>query len=584
MTKKETARFRRRRLGRYAWNAKKTFVPGILIEGFAVVADLLAPYLVGIMLNRQVLEAGVVNPRDYLKLLLYFFLAVLAGSILRYVSGLLLQYTANDISRLMQLDVFSHLQNLPIAYFDRLPAGKVVSRVTNDTKSVRNLFGGVLVRLLMSGIYAFGIYVTLAVMDWRLFVLALLPVPVMGLAIWDFRRKSIRYMLTRRRLLSEINSTINEDIQGMDVIQSLNRQDRVQREFEETNEAYYKMGIKVTWLWAYSAHTLSSALGNLMLAFVLFYFGFGQLSGNWYVPLGSLYVFIDYMQRLIGQFNQVMHRMGDLEQAKGAADHVFELLQEPTITQTDGDLPPLDGAIDFDDVTFAYIDEDVLKDVSFSVAPGETVAFVGPTGSGKSTIMNLLFGFYRMDRGDIVIDGSSLKDLPILALRRQMAIVLQDPYLFTGTLYSNISLNKPEITEAMAIRALEEVGGGPLLARLEKGIHSPVTERGQSFSTGERQLISFARALAQNPKILVLDEATANVDSETEALIQYGIKKLEQGRTTLLIAHRLSTVREASQIFVLENGRIKERGNHAELMALGGIYAAMYEEQSKSVS
>jgi ATP-binding cassette subfamily B protein len=286
------------------------------------------------------------------------------------------------------------------------------------------------------------------------------------------------------------------------------------------------------------------------------------------------------MNLIYNQANNIIQRLGQLERAKVAADHIFTLLRTEGVPLTDAP-EHLEGAVDFEDVSFYYQDEEyVLKDIRFHLEPGKTAAFVGHTGSGKSTIMNLLFGFYAPQHGTIKLDGKNLHELSLGGARDHMAIVLQDPYLFTGTILTNITLHDDRITEEMALQALLEVGGEEFLERHPLGIHTPITEKGMTFSAGERQLISFARALAKNPAILVLDEATSHVDSQTEQLIQAGIERLKQGRTTLLIAHRLSTIRDADTIFVLDKGRILEAGTHKELIELGGTYLEMYEHQS----
>lgn len=585
---KQKDRFRRRKLFSYAWKCKRTFLPGVLLEGLAMAADLAAPLLVANILNRQVPRALQTKDSSLViqtlaATLLWYLLSVLASSGLRYGSGLLLQSSANHLARIMQVDVFSYLQKLPISYFDRLPAGKVVSRVMNDTKAVKNLFASVLVRLLSASIYGIGIYFTLIFLDRNLFFLALLPLPFLYLIFRDFQSKSARHNYEARRSLSDLNGQLNEDIQGMEVIQSLGCEERIRERFEKTNRDLFEVNLKLTRLWSYSSYNMTTALRYAIMALILLYFGYGSVSGKYFVPVGSLYLFVDYMGKFFEQVHQAMQRISDLERARGAADHIFELLREEAVSEESGELSGVRGEVEFRDARFAYLDEEVIRGISFRVKANETAAFVGATGSGKSTLMNLLFGFYPLGSGQILIDGRDLSDLPLSKLRSHMAIVLQDPVLFSGTLYSNIALNR-NLSPEEAEKALREVGGGPMLDRLKKGIHSPVSERGQGYSSGEKQLITFARALVRDPRILVLDEATASIDSETEALIQEGIRRLKKGRTTFLIAHRLSTIRHASQIYVLRRGEICERGTHEDLMKKDGIYAEMVREQTRENS
>ena len=572
---------RQGRLLKYSLQSKGTLGQGLLVSVLSVASGLLAPYLVKYLLDNELKEGVSLSINFFVLILAAYLGATLLSAIMRYLSYLLMQKAANEISMQMQLDVFSHVQKLPIEFFDQLPAGQVVSRITNDTKAVKLLYQVVLSQFMMAGIYALGIYISLTFIDPMLLLIALIPVPLLFFLFRDFRSKSALYNRIMRRKLSELNGNLNENIQGMEVISSLGKESQIYLEFAVINDQSYEQGRNMTKLFSYSAYNATSVLQYLMLAAVLLYFGYGHLSGAYWVPIGTFYVFIDYMLNLFSQINNAMTRVGDLERSRSAADHIFEILDLETVTNGCESAPEASGRIAFENVTFAYKDEDVLKDISFEVKPDQTVAFVGQTGSGKSTILNLLFGFYQPQKGRILFEDEPLDNLDFKSFRRQMAIVLQDPFLFTGTILSNITLNREEISRADAETALREVGGDMLLDRLELGLDTKVIEKGQGFSAGERQLISFARALAHNPRILVLDEATSSIDSETETAIQKALHRLEQGRTTLIIAHRLSTIKHADQIIVLDHGRIAEQGVHANLIAQNGIYKSMYEAQSQ---
>ena len=571
------------RLTRYARFAVPTLTVGFILTVMTVALDLAGPYVISRMLDNEIIPGiGIRDSRTFLVMILVYAGSQLLSLGSRYGGNVFNQKAANHISATMQEEIFGHVQKMPVSYFDSLAAGTVVSRVTNDTKAVRVFFTTVLSRLLMAGVFAFGILVSLLSLDWRLFLVASISFPILFFLFRDFQRKSLTYSRRYRKGISRLNASLNENIGGMEVIQAFNRERDMYDSYGRINNRVFRNGLGMTRLHAYSGWNATDALNYSMFALALLYFGLGNLRGTNPVPIGSLYLFIDYMLRFFAQMNQAMQHLGNLERARGAADHIFELLDREALNDQGRDPDKISGQVTFDQVVFAYKkDETVLKGISFSIPPGMTAAFVGQTGAGKSTLMNLLFSFYEPDQGRILIDGMELKTLDKQAVRRQIAIATQEPFLYTVTIESNITLNRPGLDAADARTALIEVGGGAFLARLAEGVKTEVKERGNEFSAGERQLISFARALAQNPTVLILDEATSHIDSETEDIIQRGIERLSKGRTTLIIAHRLSTIRHASRIYVLDQGEIVEEGSHQELLAQKGLFANMVETQTR---
>ncbi|QQZ60070.1 ABC transporter ATP-binding protein [Paenibacillus sonchi] len=490
-----------------------------------------------------------------------------------------LQSSANQVIRKLRTDVYAHIQRLPVYFFDNLPAGKVVSRVTNDTEAVKDLFIAVLSNFSTGIINIIGVYVALFLLDIRLGLVSLFIVPIVILWIVLYRKIATKYNTIIRSRLSEINAIINESIQGMSIIRIFRRQKQSTEEFEKLNDDYLKYQNKMLNLNAFTSHNLVNSLRSLSFVLVLWYFGFGSLGGSTFVSLGVLYAFVDVLGRMFQPITGMVNQLANLDSSMVSAGRVFTLMDEPGEPVTDGTMPRYKGNVVFKDVSFAYKKDFVLKGISFEARPGETVALVGHTGSGKSSIINLLFRFYDPQRGTITIDGQEVKSIPKQWLRSHMGIVLQDPYLFTGTIASNVSLGDERISRERVERALQEVGADKLLAHLPHGFDEPVVEKGSTLSAGQRQLISFARALSFDPAILILDEATSNIDTETESLIQDALEVLKKGRTTFIIAHRLSTIRSADQILVLHHGEIVERGSHDELMALGGRYFRMYQLQ-----
>ncbi|MUG66662.1 ATP-binding cassette domain-containing protein [Paenibacillus campinasensis] len=490
-----------------------------------------------------------------------------------------LQSAANRVIQKLRTDVYAHIQRLPVHFFDNLPAGKVVSRVTNDTEAVKDLFVAVLSNFSSGIVYITGIYIALFLLDVRLGLISLFVIPM--LVIWTilYRKFATRYNTVIRSRLSEINAIINESIQGMEIIRVFRRQKATQKEFEDLNADYLAHQNKMLNLNSLTTHNLVNILRNVSLVVVLWYFGSGSLNGAGIVSIGVLYAFVDLLGRMFQPITGMVNQLAALDTSIVSAKRVFELMDEPGERVNDGSMPRYKGDVEFKDVSFAYKKDYVLKNIAFEAKQGQTVALVGHTGSGKSSIINLLFRFYDPQQGTITIDGVPVTEIPKQHLRKHMGIVLQNPYLFTGTIASNVSLGDPDIPRERIEQALRDVGADRLLLHLPQGFDEPVIEKGSTLSAGERQLISFARALAFNPAILILDEATANIDTETEALIQDALEVVKRGRTTFIIAHRLSTIRNADQILVLHRGEIVERGTHEELMKMGGRYYKMVQLQ-----
>lgn len=568
----------KQRLWQYARLYRKQLIIGVCFLLIAVAADLAGPLIAKQLIDRYITDArenGVPWQPFTMMLGIFFGLAVISA-IFRYAQYILLQSGANHIIQKMRNDVYEHINRLTIRYFDRLPAGKVVSRITNDTEAVRDLFVTVLSQFASSFLTIIGVYVLLFILDWRMALIALCLLPPLIAFVWFYHKYAKRFNEKIRTRLSDMNGMLNESINGMTMIQAFGQEKKIAEEFETMNKEHYDYQNKMLSLDAATTHNLIGLLRSFVFLAFIWYFGSQALNGVDTFSVGLLYAFVDYMTRLFNPFMQVVGQLNRLEKARVSATRVFELLAYEGTPVSTEKIPRYAGHVRFNDVSFAYKDDEyVLQNIDFEAQPGETVALVGHTGSGKSSIMNLLFRFYDVSKGRIEIDGQPIQDVPVQTIREHMGIVLQDPYLFTGTVASNISLGDPRISDERVKAAVEAVGG-------LKGISldDPVVERGATLSSGQRQLISFARALAFDPAILILDEATSNIDSETEEMIQRAMDVLKKGRTTFMIAHRLSTIKNANLILVLDAGRIVERGTHEALLAKQGKYYQMYRLQS----
>ncbi|MFP3387321.1 ABC transporter ATP-binding protein [Brevibacillus sp. SIMBA_040] len=509
---------------------------------------------------------------------------ILLSAGFNYIQILWLQTIAQRIIQQIRMKLFIHLQKLPVSFFDKTPVGALVSRVSNDTEAVRELYVSVLATFVQNGLYLIGILIALYILQPELALFCCLTVPVLVLLVFFYQKYSSRYYAIIRARLSDMNAMINEMIQNMSIVQAFRREAGVQKEFADVNEAYFKVRLKEINLESFLLRPAVDLIWKVSLTLIIWYFG--STSFHSAISFGALFAFVDYMGRFFEPINMIMGRLSQLAQATTSAKRVFDILDTEPESETavaGKQISRPQGEVVFDHVSFAYSgDEYVLKNVSFTAKPGQTIALVGHTGSGKSSLMNLLLGFYPVSKGRILIDGEDMKSIDTHALRQHVGLVLQDPFLFTGSIGFNIRMYNEAITDEKVRASAEAVRADEFIKQLPGGYDEPVVERGMTLSAGQRQLISFARALAADPAILILDEATASIDSETELAIQEALHVLSKGRTTFIIAHRLSTIQHADQILVLSRGEVTERGTHEELMEQDGLYRKMYQLQQGS--
>lgn len=569
-----------KRLASYTLLFKSNFLKGLLFLLLAVVFELLAPFAVRKIFDEE-LKKAVIDKNSILYWIgLYLFVNVTA-MIFQYMSDIQLKIMAMRIVQKMRMQIYSNIQRIGISFFDNMPAGSIVSKVTNDTLAVQGLYVKVLGEIFKSTVYVISIYIILFTIQAQFALLATFLLPLVAFIIYIYNKKARVYNNIIRSKVSELNGAINETVQGISVIQAFNNQEQIQKDFDKTNEERVNQRTKLLVLNSATSYNIISTLRNIVFVVMIYYFGNKVIKDNAVTSVGLLYVYVDYISILFHHIHQIVQQMNEMSKSTVASSHVFEMIDKEGKDISDEKIEKISGTVEFKDVSFYYKkDEYVLKNINISAEKGQTIALVGHTGSGKSSIMNLLLKFYQPQQGKILIDGMDLQTLQDQTIRDHMGIVLQEPYLFTGTILSNITLNKENISRQDAKKALEMVGGDLVLGNLKDGIDEKVVERGATLSSGQRQLISFARALAQNPTILILDEATSSVDSETEKIIQSAMDVLMKGRTTFIIAHRLSTIKNADKIYLLEKGRIIEQGTHSELLDKKGKYFDMYKTQS----
>ena len=562
----------------YIKNAKRAYVLGFIYSVLNVGLGVLGVYVLSKVFDGI---EGDITKQVVLKSLIIavgYGLILLCSGISNYIRNVYLVQGANEIYVRIQMQVYDHIQSLPIRYFDNMPAGSVVSRITSDVNQIRTFFVSTFVQILIIVMKVVFSYIVLFTVDYRfgLFMLALLPIMYIVLKIYN--KLTLDSIQGYRRKFSESNGIINENYQNLEIIKAFNREEASIEDWNTHNEERYKYWKKLNVVDSLLLHNITGVFRVIIFIGIIYYYAYSHFNGVFGVTLGMVYLFINYTTDIIYRIADFTMGISNYVRAIGAANNIQEILKldiEKDIEMAEvGDFR---GNISFKDVSFAYKDDNyVLNNLNIEIKENQTVAFVGHTGSGKSTIMNLIVKFYDVSKGTLEINGKNINEYSREYLREKTAIVLQDSFLFDGTLLENITPNGNQRT---AKEALEKVGGDFILKT--RPLDSKVEIGGSNFSTGEKQLICLARALAKNPKILILDESTANIDSETEQSVGYAIEKLKQGRTTLIIAHRLSTIKNADNIVVLDKGRVVESGTHDELINLNGIYKKMYDTQIK---
>jgi ATP-binding cassette, subfamily B, multidrug efflux pump len=556
--------------------------------------EILPPYLFAVALDNYIIP--VTNGKltfaigmNKLAWITIIYLATLLFSFaVQYVQVRVMQNVGQKTMYDMRTQIFARLQALPMSFYDKSPVGRLVTRVTTDVDALNDLFASGIVAMINDAFLLVSFVAVLLYMNWRLALATLSVLPLILLATWLFRNKARDGNRRIRTSLARINAFLNENVSGMAVVQLFRREKKAQSEFANLNRVYMEAYKDVIFAFALF-YPAVEFLSTLAIALVFWFGGMRVLAGA--LQIGVIVAFMQYAQRFFRPIQDLSDKFNILQSAMAASERIFKLLDEPIPASAAAGTRRLEeplGEIEFRNVWFAYHggenpteEQWILRDVSFRVPPGQTAAIVGHTGAGKTTVVQLLLRFYDIQRGQILLDGIDIREFDVQDLRRQFGIVLQDPFLFTGTLESNVKLGTEGISRAQVESALREVGLGPLLQSLQRGVETEITERGATLSVGQRQLVSFARALAHNPRFLILDEATSSVDTRTEEMIREALDRLLQGRTAVVIAHRLSTIQHAASILVFHKGKLREKGSHQELLAERGIYYRLYQLQYK---
>lgn len=566
-----------RRLLSYVRPYRRVFIGLIVLTIATAVLGTLRPFLIQRMVDVSI-EQGDMKSLNTMFLLLLVLLVAHAGvSYLQtYYGGWLGQYIVRDI----RTDLYQHLLKLKLSFFDHTPIGVLVTRNISDVETLSDVFSEGLAAMVGDILQLLFIMAFMFYIDWRLTLISLSVIPPLLFSTYVFKEKIKGSFQDVRTAVARLNSFVQEHLTGMNVVQIFNNEEREFRKFEAINKEHTEANIRSV-LYYSIYFPVAEVLGAIGVGLLVWYAAQGQIEGS--ISKGALIAFIMYNALFFRPIRQIADRFNTLQLGLVSTERLLKLLDNKDLVATTGTFAPteLRGDVEFKHVKFAYNEPEwVLKDISFHVKPGQTIAFVGATGAGKTSIINLLSRFYDIQEGSICIDGRDLREYDLSILRRQIGVVLQDVFLFAGSIHDNITLGNHTITDAQIWEAADLVGARRFIERLPGSLAYPVMERGATLSVGQRQLISFVRAMVYQPRVIILDEATSSVDSETEELIQAAIEKLMQGRTSLVIAHRLSTIQKADKIIVLDKGEIKETGTHDELLRIeGGYYAQLYRMQ-----
>ncbi len=545
-------------------------------------AEILKPYVMKIIiddfLTHNIEQHGLYSVTGMGTL---YFIVIFIGSVCTLLQARIINKIGQKILNVLRINVFSKISRMSLSAFDRYSSGRLLTRATNDIEALNEFYTEIMVNLFKDVILLVGIIFTMLQMDFKLALVGFSTIPVIVLITFTIRGALRRNFKKMKRLIGRINGFFSENIDGMKTVQAFNREKNKLGEFKTLNKEYYDstlFQIKMNSL----LRPLMEVVNSLTIALLVVY-GYHGISGG-VLELGVVYAFTTYIKKFFEPINDLAEQYNTIQSAAISADRIFEILDDHDAQEDiheNSRAEKVLGKVEFRHVWFAYEGENwILKDVSFTIERGQKVAFIGPTGAGKTTIINLISGFYPIQKGDILIDGVSIRDWNLGALREEVCVVLQDVFLFSGTIAENIALQS-DISEEKIHEAVTLSAADGFIAKHPDGLDAQVSERGSTFSAGERQLLSFARAISHDPAVLVLDEATANIDSNTEQIIQKSIKQISKGRTAIFIAHRLSTIRDCDCIYVLSGGTIVEQGNHEQLMALGGIYSEWSGKVSK---